>query len=301
MLATYNGERFLRAQLDSLVAQTYPNLEILAVDDRSTDETVAILNHYAAQHPHIRVVVNDTNLGYIRNFENGMLLARSDLIAPCDQDDIWHPTKLQRLAEALGHAEMVYADSRLIDEHGQPMGVNFSNVRQLGTFSNCLSFIIGNNVSGHNMLLTKPLVQRCQPFPLSMPHDQWLCFVAACSQPVLFLPTVLVDYRQHANNVFGVTRPADGAKRVRKKVKKQAQRTQLRHRIGLFHATCPPVLTHEKRVLGRLEKSYQSFTLPNNWLRMVTFFQNQKKLLATKKYGAFRKALFCLKMFVQIR
>ncbi|MEZ0483210.1 glycosyltransferase family 2 protein [Fibrella aquatica] len=301
VLATYNGERFLEAQLDSILQQTYPNLEIVVVDDRSTDSTTAILDRYAARHPNMRVFVNETNLGYIRNFEKGMLLATGELIALSDQDDIWHLDKLTTLAEAMGDREIVYADSRLIDDKGEPIGENFSDVRQLISFDSCLSFVIGNTVSGHGMLIARDLVHRSLPFPITVPHDHWMCFVATFRKPVRYLPQVLVDYRQHTNNVFGITRMVDGVRRPRPKKDEAQKLREIRERIQLLYDKCPTDLQEEKQVLGRLNNSYKSFSLPNNFARMMTFFRYQDQLLATKKRSAVRKWLFCLKMFVKIR
>ena len=87
VLGTYNGEVYLQEQLRSVLAQTYPALEIIAIDDGSGDRTVEILREFAARDPRIRVVVNERNLGFIRNFEKGCRLAAGKFIALCDQDD----------------------------------------------------------------------------------------------------------------------------------------------------------------------------------------------------------------------
>lgn len=301
VLATYNGERFLPAQLDSIVQQTYPNLEVIVVDDRSTDRTLHILQQYAAAHPYVRVTVNDTNLGYIRNFEKGLLMASGELIALADQDDIWHPDKLKILVEARGDNDVVYGDSRLIDDNDQPLGVNFSDVRALRSFDSPLSFLIGNTVSGHNMLITRELVQRSLPFPPHIPHDHWLCFVATFTKSVLYVPELLVDYRQHATNVYGILPVVNGVKRTTKKKTNEQRLYEIRQRAQALTDKCPPELTREKRIFTRLNQTYQSFSLPNNLVRMMTFFRYRDELLATKKRSVLRKWLFCFKMFVKIK
>jgi len=106
VLGTYNGEAYLREQLDSVLAQTYPFLEIIAIDDGSSDSTVAILKEYAARDTRIKVVVNEQNLGFIRNFEKGCSLATGRWISLCDQDDYWLPDKIKkRLLTAIEKAE----------------------------------------------------------------------------------------------------------------------------------------------------------------------------------------------------
>ncbi len=301
MVATYNGERFLEAQLDSIVQQTYPNLEVVVVDDCSTDTTATILSRYAERYSVIRVVINETNLGYVRNFEKGMLLATGDYIAPSDQDDIWHPDKISTLVAQIGDSDLVYADSRLIDEAGNSLDMVISDVKPAKNFDNCLAFAIWNTAPGHAMLLTKELIRQTTPFPTSMPHDHWLCFVATSRKPIRFIPQVLVDYRQHTHNVFGLTHRVEGVRRPRKPESEEQKLRQIRERMQLLYEKCPAELTEQKQVLARLNESYKSFTLRNNYIRMMTFFRYRDQLLATKKRSAFRKWLFCLKMFVKIR
>ena len=100
-LATYNGGRFLREQLDSIYAQTWRNIEVVASDDRSSDDTVAILEEYGQSHG-LRYEINDENLGFVRNFEKILARCTGDFIALADQDDIWLPDKLERLIAGIG-------------------------------------------------------------------------------------------------------------------------------------------------------------------------------------------------------
>src|SRR5690554_6867365 len=94
VLCTYNGERFLREQLDSLVRQDYPNLEIIALDDDSSDLSYEILKEYEHRFDFITAIKNPENMGYLRNFEKGISLCHGDYIAMSDQDDIWHTDKI---------------------------------------------------------------------------------------------------------------------------------------------------------------------------------------------------------------
>ena len=94
-LCIYNGERFLKEQLETLVNQTYKNIEIVAVDDCSTDSSVLILETYKAKYPFINIHRNARNLGYVKNFEKAISLCKGDFIALSDQDDIWDPDKIK--------------------------------------------------------------------------------------------------------------------------------------------------------------------------------------------------------------
>src|SRR5258708_3925751 len=93
-LCTYNGEAYLKEQLDSLIDQTYPNCEIIIVDDCSKDGTVDILKQYANEYTQIKLYINTENLGYTKNFEKAIVLCNGEYIALCDQDDIWDKNKI---------------------------------------------------------------------------------------------------------------------------------------------------------------------------------------------------------------
>lgn len=101
VLCTYNGEHYLREQVESVLQQSRPPECVLILDDASKDRTVAIAKSFAKSDGRIRLIRNKTNLGYVRNFEKGISLCNTDLIALCDQDDVWFPDKLARLSAEL--------------------------------------------------------------------------------------------------------------------------------------------------------------------------------------------------------
>lgn len=197
-LCTYNGARYLREQLDSLFAQDYPALEVIAVDDASTDGTVLILESYRSRHPQLRVIHNIQNLGLRGNFERALSLCRGVFIAPCDQDDIWLPGKLSALYAAIGNHSMAYCDSELIDAAGHPLGSRMSAHWRMQDIDDPVALIMDNCVSGHAMLLRRLLLKQAFPLQEGMFHDWWLATVAAAEGGVIYCPKVLVQYRRHA-------------------------------------------------------------------------------------------------------
>ena len=122
VLCTYNGERFLRQQIDTVLAQTYPLKEIIIQDDHSTDSTPAILAEYAAADPRIKVFTNASELvGVNSNFFTAMRRAEGDYIALCDQDDLWEPTKIEKqMAAVQGHL-LCTCRSKPFTEDGSPV------------------------------------------------------------------------------------------------------------------------------------------------------------------------------------
>ena len=300
VIATYNGERFLAEQLESILNQTYTNIEVIAVDDCSIDSTAAILKNYAAQDSRIKVVVNEANIGYVRNFEKGLKLSFGNYIAPSDQDDIWKREKIEVLLGEMDGHEIVYSTSALIDSNGQSLHKKLSDIKRLLSFDNCLTYAIGNTAAGHAMLIKKELLERCYPFPTMIPHDYWLGFVATCRQPIKFFDMPLVLYRQHTANVFGAVKVAEG-KRKKVKPAKAEKLLQIRERMRWLYAKCPNDLVMQKQVYCDLVDSYQDFSLSNNFKRMMIFFKHRDKILAFKNKPPFRKWLFCFKMFYKIK
>jgi glycosyltransferase involved in cell wall biosynthesis len=203
-LCTFNGERFLRPQLDSLLAQDHPTLEVVAVDDGSRDGTMAILEEYAARDSRLRVFRNPENLGFRRNFERAMGLCKGELVAPSDQDDVWRSDKLSLMSATLGDAAAIYCDSELVDTAGRPLGKRLSQMLPLGPVHDPAAFLFDNCVSGHALLFRRALLERALPVPEGVFHDWWLAFVAAGAGGVAYHPEPLVRYRQHADSVTDI-------------------------------------------------------------------------------------------------
>ena len=298
VLATFNGEQYIAQQLDSLISQTYPNMEIIAVDDCSSDNTVNILRDYAVKHNCIKLFVNETNLGFIKNFEKGCLLASGAYISLCDQDDAWHPDKIKILAENIGDAPMAYCDSYLCSADLQHTGKKISDVANLQSFNSCLQQAVFCRIYGHATLFTRNIFLDAKPFLTSIPHDWWLSFVASVHGPITYIDQPLVYYRQHATNLFGAV---GGTKRkhhrTAKKEKKKQELKDIRSRINSFYQACPEKLVTEKRILQKLSECYENFSFVKNMQRMLLFLRYSPLFLAVKKRSAVRKWLFCFKMF----
>ena len=299
VVATYNGERFLQEQLDSIVNQTYPNLEIVIVDDASKDGTVAILDQYAASFVNIRVYKAEQNQGFIKNFQKGMLLCQGDYIALSDQDDIWLPEKISKLMDVRGDHALIYCNSELIDAEGKRLGIKLTDLKNLLSFWTPLNYVVGNTASGHAMVVKKDVIMQSMPLPLMVTHDYWIGFISTFSSPLRFVDEVLVLYRQHDGNVVGVNSGSAKATK-KKKVTKEERNELVRQRMKLMYENCPEELTEIKKVFYSLNKSYQNFSLRHNFTRMMLFFKYRKEITAYKKRSELRRWLFCLKMFFKI-
>lgn len=289
IIAAYNGEKFLAAQLESIVHQSYANIEIIVLDDGSTDNTRKILDQYAAQYKNIQLHFNTTNLGYIKNFEKGCQLASGNYISFCDQDDVWEPDKTAILMQAIGNYPMVYCDDLFVNGTLESMDKKHSDLKNLSSFDNCLYFATDNCVGGHNLIMRKEIFVAAFPFPIVMPHDLWCAFIACFYGGIQYVDKPLVKWRQHENNI------TTSAKSKRDKI------AETRKRLEFFRDACPSGFTAEKEVLTNLVASYSSFSMRNNFMRMTLFFRYKHYLLGMKKKSDFHKLLFCLKMFFKLR
>jgi glycosyltransferase involved in cell wall biosynthesis len=295
-MATYNGEKFLREQLDSLFNQTYSNLEIIAIDDCSSDSSVQILNEYANRHPNMKVFVNEKNLKHVKTFERGISMTSGEYISLCDQDDVWEATKIEEIMNLFREGVLLsYCDSLFVDENGKSLERKISDIKNLTDYDNALPFLIGNTVAGHACIFRRELIGKSFPFPSDIIHDWWLAYVASLYGSIRFVNKPLVKYRQHSNNVIGAVKVKG---RVREKEKDKNR--LIRDRIKLFLEKCPDSNSEVKNVLTTLHKSYSDFSVANNFLRMSLFFKYDNELLATKKRSGFRKWLFCVKMFFKL-
>lgn len=195
-LATYNGERYLAAQMESLLAQDYANLEIVVSDDSSNDGTFEILRSFANKDERVRLLPRTTNVGYVKNFIRAFAACRGELISPSDQDDIWYPDKTRRLVEALGDADLVYCNSRFIDDDGNPLGKVLSDAVSMISGSDSRSLMFGSSICGHSMLFRKELLATHNLDAL--PYiDLMIAFLAMENGYITYHDEVLIDWRHH--------------------------------------------------------------------------------------------------------
>lgn len=302
VLATYNGEKYLSKQLESLFEQTYSNIEIIAVDDKSSDNTVNILQEYAAKHNNMKVYVNEINLGFIKNFEKGCTLTSGSFIAFCDQDDYWVADKIKKMTAAIGEHPVIYCDSVVCDENLNSKGIKISDLVNFKLWNNCLQLVVFCRIYAHAMLFKKSFFNIAYPFLAVIPPDWWLPYLSTFHGGMKYLPEPLVLYRQHQDNVSGVV----GSKRKKRNKISRSERTRLdkekiRIRINAFYNACPDSMTEEKKVLHTLVKSYENFSLINNFRRFAVFFKYRDILLTVKKHSALHRFFFCFKMFVKIK
>jgi glycosyltransferase involved in cell wall biosynthesis len=208
LLSTYNGETFLRAQLDSLAAQEGVAVEVFARDDGSSDNTVDVLRSYAHLWPSLNSCKSNVNLGPSASFLEllGTVPDDFDYYAFCDQDDVWMQDKLSRathkLCKAAGQQPGLYCSSSIcVDRDLHPIGETL--LRGSGRFEE----IVFANITGGNTMvmnsLAAELIRSRAPGPGVIMHDWWCILVVSALGVVVCDEKPSIFYRQHQQNVFG--------------------------------------------------------------------------------------------------
>lgn len=219
-LCTYNGESYIDELLLSITNQTFQPDEIIICDDKSTDDTVSkiksILDDWTGNY---RLIVNESNLGYKKNFQKAISLCDGDIIFLCDQDDVWDATKIAKIMTVFNHHDdvlMVFHDAELVDENldtlspslWKELGFDYHSFFN-GDFSH---FVKGNMVQGAACAFKKELFDISLPFPINAIHDEWLALNAMMNGKIYPLHDALLKYRQTGKNEIGATNKSFFAK-----------------------------------------------------------------------------------------
>jgi hypothetical protein len=216
LLATYNGEKFLDEQLDSLFAQTWKNIRILVNDDGSSDDTQKILYRYAARYPgYLWIEHNLQQKGPCGNFDALMKRSTAKYVAFCDQDDVWCETKLAHCMDVLKTIEMkygsslpvlVYTDLKLSSSDGSIHSQSHWERSRVRPEKACFRNLLAQNlVTGCTMIANRSLIDLALPIPVAevIMHDYWLALIASAFGILEPIHKKTVTYRQHADNVVG--------------------------------------------------------------------------------------------------
>jgi glycosyltransferase involved in cell wall biosynthesis len=293
VMATYNGEKFLREQVDSLLAQTYPSLEFIFVDDASSDGSLAILQEYFAKDARIRLISNPVNQGLLATFEIGISAAKGEMIALADQDDVWMSEKISVLAGAIGSHSLIYADSALTDSEGHVTG-KFSDRNHLCDYPSALHYVFGTKAMGHAMLFKHEIIDIALPFPDYVGHDYILGFAAAALNGVAYFPETLVNYRQHSSNTMG----ADLSKGKKNYNSREERNARIVKRLSLLAERCPE--GEDQEILRVLAQDFASKSLGARARRFLTVAKHHRAMLAYKGKSAQGSFFYSFKLLFSI-
>lgn len=262
LLATYQGERYVREQIESILNQTYPHFHLWIRDDGSTDQTLSIVKQIALQHPiKISVCADTTNLGVKGNFNALMSMSKAPYILFADQDDIWLPHKLEHSLNTIKELEkqhethtpiLVHTDLQVVDSDLKLICTSLWKYAGLDPRAMSINRLLTqNNLTGCTFIFNRNLLKLASPIPTeAIMHDWWLGLVASQFGHIGFIPSATVLYRQHASNDTGA-KPYSLASFIQKQPTK------------CLSKTCLQAATFMKR--------YSSHLLSHETLRLAAF------------------------------
>jgi glycosyltransferase involved in cell wall biosynthesis len=288
-MATYNGARFIAEQLQSVLAQTYSEIEVIITDDASSDNTVEIIKALQQKDQRIIYFLQEKNAGVTKTFEHSIKQCSGTYIALADQDDVWEKDKIEKLVAAIGTADVVYSNSLMVDEHNHSMQQEFKSLMNLQSYYSGAPFFMGNSVPGHTMLLKKDFLQKLLPFPEQLMFDRWISFCAAANNGLKYVDECLVRYRQHDSNTVGA-----GRSKNRKHKKNSQQKFDIKR--SELQAYLQADISDEK-TKQLLQQMLSTFKRRWSLKRSIFFFRNQSSILVVKRKPRWRKIIFCIKMF----
>ena len=218
LLATYNGARYLKEQLDSILNQTYSDFRLIISDDKSTDKTRSIIEEYAEKDSRIECYFQESNLGVIKNFEFLMKKVESNFFMFSDQDDIWKENKIEKSMEVMESekADLVYSDLEVVDKNLNTTYKSYWKLKGLDNkvkkYNNFSALYLNNFITGCTMLCKKKFIDMILPLPNKSKfvlHDYWVALIVSQHGNLAYVKEPLIKYRQHKDNKVGSRKKSD--------------------------------------------------------------------------------------------
>ena len=236
VLAAYNGASYIREQLDSVLAGGRDDIWIEICDDGSTDDTVRIAREYEAKYGCIGVHENEKNLGYVKNFIEGIKRSKRPYIMLCDQDDIWDADKIARTMRAMEQLEQKQRNKETTPLLVFTDAVNFDSdtKRQCGSFHQSSHLDVAKTDPAHLLMENKCIGctvmvnAAVRPFLDTLPeevrvHDWWLALICSQFGEISYLAETTLQYRQHRGNMIGGSSFSDYVKNRISHLKRQKE------------------------------------------------------------------------------
>lgn len=221
LLATYNGEKYLKSQLDSILSQTYKDFRLLISDDCSSDNTRKILEEYKEKDNRIILYFQEKNLGVIKNFEFLLQKVESKYYMFSDQDDIWKNDKVEKSVKKIEEtkSDLVYSDLEVVDENLNITYKSYWKLKgiynKIKKYNNFDSLYLNNFVTGCTIISKKELIEKVLPLPTTSKyvlHDYWIALIISQNGKIDYIEEPLIKYRQHKNNKVGSKKRSDEIK-----------------------------------------------------------------------------------------
>lgn len=302
LLATYNGEKYLKEQLDSILNQTYKNIRIIISDDCSKDTTPEILKEYQKKDDRIELHIQKNNLGVVKNIEFLLKQVKSPYYMLADQDDYWLPEKAKKSLEKLKEekADLVFGDLEVVDKKLNTMYSSFNDymllTRKINKYINSYKVnYLYNCITGCTVLAKKETIEKIIPLPTNSKrvlHDHWIGLMVALNGKLAYVPEKYIRYRQHGNNEVGTEKISHGFKKL-----EQVRDLFIDVKLGIFET----YVKNNERFPEELQKlnneAYKYFKMIEK--KKNFNFRNWKtfhKLYKTEKFMYYIENFFIMNM-----
>jgi len=224
LLATYNGDKYLKEQIDSILSQTYTDFRLLISDDVSTDKTRKIIKEYVKKDKRIKAFLQKQNLGVTGNFEFLLKKVKSEYFMFSDQDDIWNLNKVEKSLNKIEKTKsnLVFSDLRVVDKD---LNVIYESYWELKGFEkkikkhcNFKGLYLNNFITGSTIISRKELIEEILPLPKTTKyilHDYWVALIASQHGKIDYIDKSLIKYRQHKDNRIGAGKVSNKMKSLK--------------------------------------------------------------------------------------
>ena len=229
-MCTFNGEKYLKEQLDSILNQTIKVDEIIVCDDKSSDKTIEILEEYSANYPTVfKIYTNAITLKSVKNFEKAISLSTTDFVFLADQDDIWMPHKVEKTMsffESNSNLDAAFSNANFIDDKSNMLPSNlwssiYFDSDSIG-FDEIYKYIVlkRNIVTGATFCFKKEVKEYVFPFPelAQFHHDHWMAFLVSQKNKCGFILEKLISYRLHDTQQVGSSLKESKFKRFKNEI-----------------------------------------------------------------------------------
>ena len=267
LMATYNGEKYLVEQLDSIINQTYHNWNLLIRDDNSTDKTLEIIQNYHKKDKRIKILKdNKGNLGIVRNFEELLKSSESEFIMFSDQDDIWVENKLDMYLKMIEKNKSNILKDTFISKKAINRGLE-------NVFFNYF-------VQGATILISKEIKNFILPFPKEVYlHDRYIHLISELFFERIFVNKALIYYRQHGDNQIGAKNT------IRELLSKRYFDERDRQLIKVIYNKYGSLLTEDKKKL--IEEYFKITDIEKNRFNRFLNLKKSKINISLKKQISF--------------
>lgn len=201
-IATYNGGKYIRQQIESILPQIGPEDEIVISDDGSTDNTYTEIESFRSSQIHL--FKHSERLGYTGNFERCLTLSKGDIIFLCDQDDVWLPNKVDLCLRELDNSDLVVTNARILTEDGRVSDETYFDMRK--PYKSFWGNIMKFGYLGCCMCFKRTILRQALPFPKKRQwctHDNWLYMIGSAFYNISKIDTPCIYYRRHSCNASG--------------------------------------------------------------------------------------------------